>query len=312
MSRILVVGCVSFDTVHLELSGSGGDLTLASDSDSSSSSAPSSSFASASTPAARRTIKTIGGAGLYTALAAAKVGAEVTLFAPKPSPMPDLLKPVEAMLTWVGPEIDIEHMPTLEIVHHGHDRATLLNASWGAEHLLQPESLRQLVDTHFDITHIAALSSPARQLEFMAFLKAVKANQVISVGTYARAIAADSAAVNELLAGCDAFFMNKNEANLLFGEGAIVPKEYQLIFVTTGGDGVDLYTADSENGVQFEQVEAEQVEVVDPTGAGDSFCGAALAGLTIYINPVAAAQVGALVASKSIEYEGPSIYFIEE
>lgn len=299
MSRILVVGCVSFDTVHLELSGPDAALESGSNAGCDSKSSQ------------RRTIKTIGGAGLYTALAAAKVGAEVTLFAPKPSPMPDLLKPVEAMLTWVGPEIAIEHMPTLEIIHHGHDRATLLNASWGAESLLQPEALRQLVAEHFDITHIAALSSPARQLEFMTFLKTVKANQVISVGTYARAIVADSATVHELLAGSDAFFMNKNEANLLFGDGAIVPREYQLIFVTTGGDGVNLYTTDSD-GVQHESIEAEVVDVIDPTGAGDSFCGAALAGLTIYINPVAAAQVGALVASKSIEYEGPSIYFVED
>ena len=300
MSRILVIGCVSFDTVHLELSGSDSDNGGEENTENES-----------GQDLGRRTIKTIGGAGLYTALAAAKVGAEVTLFAPKPSPMPDLLKPVEAMLTWVGPEIAIEHMPTLEIIHHGHDRATLLNASWGAEHLLLPEALRQLVDTHFDITHIAALSSPARQLEFMTFLKAVKANQVISVGTYARAIVSDSATVSELVAGSDAFFMNQNEANLLFGTVPIEPKEYQLIFVTAGGDGVNLYTTDSD-GVQHESIEAEVVDVIDPTGAGDSFCGAALAGLTIYINPVAAAQVGALVASKSIEYEGPSIYFVED
>ena len=281
MSRILVVGCVSFDTVHLELTG--------------------------------RTIKTIGGAGLYTALAAAKVGAEVTLFALKPEPMPDLLKPVEAALTWVGPQVTLEQMPTLEIVHHGEDRATLLNASWGAESLLLPEALRELINSHFDITHIAALSSPARQLDFLNYLKQVKANQVISVGTYARAIALDADTVRELLSGSDAFFMNKNEANLLYGPDplSIVPNDYQLIFVTAGGDGVDLYTSDGE-GVQHEHVEAEVVEVLDPTGAGDSFCGAALAGLTIYINPVAAAQVGTLVASKSIEYEGPSIYFIAD
>ncbi|CAN5465209.1 carbohydrate kinase family protein [soil metagenome] len=287
MSRILVVGCVSFDTVHLELSG-----------------------------AERRTIQTIGGASLYTALAAAKVGAEVTLFAPKPTPMPDLLKPVEAALTWVGPQINLGQMPTLEIVHHGSDRATLLNASWGAENLLQPDSIRELVESHFDITHIAALSSPARQLEFMTYLKKVKANQVISVGTYARAIALDAFTVKELLAGSDAFFMNKNEANLLYGTEAIVPKDYQLLFVTAGGEGVDLYTSNGdgsgEAGILHEHIEAEVVDVVDPTGAGDSFCGAALAGLTIYINPVAAAQVGCLVASKSIEYEGPSIYFIED
>ena len=60
MSRILVVGCVSFDTVHLELSGPEEDLDSASGSSSGSTSSSASSSASAPAPVARRTIKTIG------------------------------------------------------------------------------------------------------------------------------------------------------------------------------------------------------------------------------------------------------------
>jgi ribokinase len=284
MSHLLIIGCVSFDTVHLERSGE------------------------------RKTHTTIGGAALYTALAAAKAGAEVTLLAPRPDELPDHLKPAAAMVNWVGPRVALADMPTLEIVHHldDGDRATLLGASWGAENLLVPALLNdiQYIDTHFDIAHIAALSSAARQLDFMHYFKKSKPNQVISAGTYARAIQADAKGVKELLQGSDAFFMNSNEARLLFNDNAIVPSEYQVIFVTDGKNGVDLYQ--SMPDVSVTHFDCEQVEVADPTGAGDSFCGAALAGLTLYVSPGAAAQVGVLVASKSIEYEGPSIYFVED
>jgi len=284
MSRILVIGCVSFDTVHLENQNDGGE----------------------------KSHQTVGGAALYTALAAARVGAEVTLYAPRPEPMPEILLPVTAALQWIGPPITLAQMPSLEIVHHGHDRATLVRASWGAEHLLDPESLKALVlDTHFDIAHIAALSTVSRQLEFMSFLQGTKLNQVVSAGTYARAIEADSAGVKELLSGVDAFFMNSNEAKMLFAGEKILPKEYQLIFVTDGAGGADVYFSDQADALP-EHVDAEVVDVVDPTGAGDSFCGAALAGLTLYVSPIAAAQVGTLVASRSIEHVGPQIYFIEE
>lgn len=287
MSHLLIIGCVSFDTVHLERAGE------------------------------RKTHTTIGGAALYTALAAAKAGAQVTLLAPRPEALPDELKPVAAMVNWVGPRVAIADMPTLEIVHHldDGDRATLLGASWGAEGLLIPELIHdpkhiQYMDTHFDIAHIAALSSPTRQLEFLQSFKKAKPNQVISAGTYARAIQNDKDGVIELMTASDAFFMNSNEARLLFGSGAAVASEYQVIFVTDGKKGVDVYQAMPEPNVTH--FDCEQVEVVDPTGAGDSFCGAALAGLTLYISPNAAAQVGVLVASRSIEYEGPSIYFMED
>ncbi len=282
MSTILVIGCVSFDTVHLDHSGS------------------------------RQSHKTIGGAALYTALAAVRVGAEVTLYAPKPSPLPESLAAVDAILNWIGPQITVDEMPTLEIVHHGNDRATLLGASWGAESSLTPDDLKTLVtDTHFDIAHVAALSTTTKQLNFVRSLQGVKLNQVISAGTYARAIEADAPAVIELVGSVDAFFMNSNEARMLYGEEKVVPKEYQLIFVTDGARGADVYLS-HEPELEPQHIDAEQVEVVDPTGAGDSFCGATLAGLTLYVSPVAAAQVGTLVASKSIEYVGPEIFFIED
>src|SRR5262245_25456505 len=77
-----------------------------------------------------RVVEAAGGAGLYTALAAHRVGATVGLFAPKSEPLPEPLQPVEQRLRWLGPGISPEQLPHLEIQHHGGGKATLLAASW--------------------------------------------------------------------------------------------------------------------------------------------------------------------------------------
>lgn len=53
---------------------------------------------------ANGSFETAGGAGLYTALAAHRCGASVTLLAPRPEPCPPPLKPLADRLTaWHGP-----------------------------------------------------------------------------------------------------------------------------------------------------------------------------------------------------------------
>jgi hypothetical protein len=49
-----------------------------------------------------------GGAGMYTTMSAHRSGAKVTLYAPRPVPMPNALLAVNAGLTWLGPEIAVE------------------------------------------------------------------------------------------------------------------------------------------------------------------------------------------------------------
>ena len=55
-----------------------------------------------------QTASSAGGAGLYTALAAARAGARVTMYAPRPDPMPEELAPALAVLEWVGPTVPPE------------------------------------------------------------------------------------------------------------------------------------------------------------------------------------------------------------
>ncbi|MBS1989642.1 MAG: carbohydrate kinase family protein [Cyanobacteria bacterium SZAS LIN-3] len=289
MGSILVIGCVSLDTIHLEQSGQ------------------------------RETFKTIGGAGLFTALAAAKSGAQVTLYAPKPQPMPALLSPIETMLSWQGPTVAPENMPTLEIIHHGGGRATLLGASWGPEQMLTLKNLDQLLhdeinkEKTFAAVHVAALSSAGRQLEFIKHWRNCDTGALLSAGTYARAINNDKQAVLDLIRNCDIFFMNSNEAGLLSSEGEssgqkkIIPAPGQTIFITDGENGATILSDTFNESTRH--IAATAADEQDPTGAGDTFCGATLASIVQGMGVIQSAQAGANLAAKIIEKPGSSYYF---
>jgi len=162
-----------------------------------------------------RTVTAAGGAGLYTALAACAAGAKVCLLAPRSDPLPDLLGPVAQRLTWIGPLVSLDQLPRLEIAHHGGGRATLINASWGAVASLTPEALPSDL-SGISIAHVAALPAADHQL---AFVQAVRARSVarVSAGTYARLISTERERVRDVFDAVDLFFMNENEASLLFG-----------------------------------------------------------------------------------------------
>jgi len=205
---VFVIGTVSLDVLH---------------------------FAGQTAPAA-------GGAGMYTALAAYRAGASVGLLAPKPRPMPPLLRPIARRLRWVGPIIRPAALPRLEIEHHGQGRATLVAASWGAEAQLTPDLMPpQLGEAA--LIHIAALSTAQRQLDFLREIKRrwVRPDgqrPLISVGTYARLVYGDPERVRRLLAEADLFFMNDNEARGLFGRvDQARTRPGALLFITQGEQG---------------------------------------------------------------------------
>ena len=64
MNRLLVIGGASFDRLHLP----------------------------------DQTVDSVGGAGMYTAMAARRFGAQVALFGPRPDPCPEGLQPVAEIL----------------------------------------------------------------------------------------------------------------------------------------------------------------------------------------------------------------------
>jgi len=263
--RILVVGTASLDVLHLP-SG---------------------------------IVHTIGGAGMYTALAARCAGADVTLCAPRPQPMPDAFDAAAARLHWIGPRCTADELPRLAIAHHGGGKATLLDAAWGAEAMLSPEHLPHDLSA-FDAVHVAALSSASRMLAFVDACRERNA-RFLSAGTYFRLVQHAPDVVREIMAACNAFFMNDNEARGLFGDVAAARAESgALLFVTCGADGARACDADGCSSVP-----APATVELDPTGAGDTFCGTALVALARRANAADAARAGCRAASDMIEAAGP-------
>lgn len=242
-----------------------------------------------------------GGAALYTALAAARAGAAAGLFAPKPAPLPTPLYLVPNHVTWVGPQIAPEQLPRLEIAHHGGGRATLIDAAWGAEDQLTVASIPKAAPKS-KLVHVAALSSARRQLEFVRALQAGANAPLISAGTYARLVYNETEAVRRLFEVTDLFFLNENEAKGLFGSvGRAKTRPEALLFVTLDAEGALVI-----EGKQVTHVPGCPIPEVDPTGAGDAFCGATLAGLVQGLAPVAAVQQAVKLAARTVGSVGPA------
>src|SRR5579883_3015507 len=183
-AKILVIGCVSNDVVHLE-------------------------------PKAV-TVQNLGGAGLYSSLAILASGIDCTLLAPRPANIAALgIKSLDK-LQWLGPQAKENEFPHLEIIHHGNDRATLCKAGWGIEPDMVPAQLPEDL-SQFEIIHIAALSSAARQMSFVQEIQRRSACK-ISLGTYARVAAAATLTVRRCIELAHFVFMNENEANIIFDE----------------------------------------------------------------------------------------------
>jgi sugar/nucleoside kinase (ribokinase family) len=243
-----------------------------------------------------RTARSAGGAGLYTALAAARAGAEVTMYAPRPEPMPDELRPVLDRLRWVGPVVPPERLPRFEIFNHGDGHTELRSLFWGAEEDLRPEGAP---DPEEGWTYCVPLADPALQLAFVRHYRA--RGRPVACGTYPPLAKAHASLVREAAALADAFFCNEAEAFSLFGsvDGAVAPPG-RLLFVTRGASGARVF-----QGAHVTDLPGLPARVLDPTGAGDTFCGTTLAWLARGEHPAEAARHAIAQAKGTIEDVGP-------
>jgi ribokinase len=218
--------------------------------------------------------------------------------------MPPPLQPVAERVIWSGPPIAPAELPHLEIAHHGAGRATLLHASWGAELQLVPERLPSDL-YQAAIIHVAALSTAQRQLEFVQAIQAARGahrHPRISVGTYARLVQGERAIVRQLVEHADLFFMNENEAKGLWDQVQHAPtRPGACLFITLGAQGALVMSGD-----EVTHVAGHPTDEVDPTGAGDTFCGATLAGLARGESPVTAAQYAVELAAQTVSAIGPA------
>ncbi len=241
-----------------------------------------------------------GGAGMYTAMASRRLGASVTLFAPRPDPMPEALLHVAKSLEWLGPSIDQKDLAHFEITHTD-NHAVYVQSYFGAEDSLSPAELPADL-SEFDCVHLVPLGDLGRQYDFMVACRENGARR-ISAGTALHLIKKQHDDAAAVLQGSDLFFMNEAEAVRLFGSLAeVVSGPGQIIFVTTGRDGAVVI-----QGKVATQLDGIAANVIDPTGAGDSFCGATLAGLAHGQHPVMAARQAMPLAALMTEDVGPAV-----
>jgi sugar/nucleoside kinase (ribokinase family) len=243
-------------------------------------------------------ITTPGGAALYTAVAARKAGAVVRFFGFKPDPLPELFHEAARMVDWVGPPCQIEDIPHFEIIYDERGDARLGRASWGREDQLDPAMVPDALLEHVDYIHIAAIHDPALQMKFVQTLRR-RSSAKLSAGTFGYMVHRAPDAVRALQEATDLFFLNGFEADLVFGNQPPTVRPGQILVITRGADGADVWQGD-----WCTRVPCYPAQPVDLTGAGDSVCGGALAGLVDGLHPVQAVQLGAAVAALTIEAPG--------
>jgi sugar/nucleoside kinase (ribokinase family) len=272
MSAILVIGGASSDILHFE----------------------------------GQTVESAGGAGMYTAMAAHRSGVKTSLFAPRPDPLPQMLHPVaDRLAAWFGPHVTLEELPHFEIAYHDGE-TRYLETFFGAELDLTPGSLPQDL-SKYDCIHIIPLGDAQLQLSFLEACRQRGAKR-ISVGTYLNSIINQPETVRALIEEADIFFMNENEAIGLYGSvDKARTRPGKLLFVTLGEQGALVIQGDFTT-----EIPGVPSEALDPTGAGDTFCGATLAHLIQGTHPVMAARQAIPLAAEMTEHIGPTALFWTE
>ncbi len=265
MSKILIIGGTSFDTLHF--------------------------FG--------QTHHSPGGAGMYTALAARRCGAEAGIFGPRPHPMPASLQPVADRLSWLGPQVTLDEIPRMEI-EHDENGTTYLNVYPGAEATLDPAQLPADLSSYHAV-HVISLGSISRQL---AFLQACRQRHTpfLSAGANFNGFKSNPQKAQEVLDIADALFLNEPEGVALFGSVETAQaKPGKLIFLTLGEKGVRVI-----QGSVVTHLPTQPVAPVDPTGAGDTLCGGTLAFLAQGYHPVEAARKAMPQAAETVGAVGPT------
>jgi ribokinase len=244
-----------------------------------------------------RSVRSAGGAGLYTSLAARLAGAAVTMIAPRPDDVPEELVEATRVLEWVGPTVDADALPHFEIAHAPGGKTTYLEAVWGAEAMLTPDHIPN--DLQPGLIYIVPLIDPQRQVEFVRYLK--DRGWRVACGTYARAVRSHRDAVLASIELADVFFCNEEEAVALFDSvERAATAAGRLLFITRGESGARVL-----QGRHPTDVPGIRVEELDPTGAGDTFCGAVLAHLGSGAHPVRAAREAVTIAAEMVTGVGP-------
>ena len=251
-----------------------------------------------------RSVRSAGGAGLYTALAAQRAGARVTIVAPRPEPMPPELAAADRLLDWRGPPVPPDALPHFEIEYLPDGRTVYRQAVRGSEGDIRFGDVPDRESGAF--AYVVPLLDPELQLGFARRLSG--AGMRVGCGTYAPGIRAQRPVVERVVEASDYFFCNEEEAGLLWGsidDVRVAPG--RVVCVTRGARGARVVLGDHPIDVA-----APAVEELDPTGAGDTFCGTALARIASGDHPVIAARGAAASAARTVTAVGPAALLSDE
>ena len=243
--------------------------------------------------------QTVGGAGLYTALGARAAGVQAHMLAPFPNPMPKSLRPVTELINWFGPRVHPDELPHFEIVYDADGRAEYTSIEPRFESLMTESVLPDDLSA-YTYVHIVQLGNIDLQLSLLDRCRNSRA-RFVSVSGGHELPEDQTGKLRELVARADLCFMNEHEAEPLLGQ----PRGYSwqpgtILFVTHGDRGLSVI-----QGSRVHRVHIGPTEAHDPTGAGDSFCGATLAYLCRLQHPVLAANNAVQVATLNVRHLGP-------
>ena len=211
--------------------------------------------------------------------------------------MPDELAPVDGLIDWRGPTVSPDALPHFEISQEPGGVTTYRRGVWGSDGHPTPDDVP--MDLPPGVAHVVPMKDPADQTRIATRLKDL--SWTVSCGTYGGATRKHRDAVLEAFGVADLFFCNESEAVTLFGS----PERARtgpgrVLFVTLGEQGARVIS-----GNDVTSVEGVRVDELDPTGAGDTFCGTVLAHLARGADPLAAARLGVAAAADMITGVGP-------
>ena len=172
-------------------------------------------------------------------------------------------------------------------------------ALFGAEESLNTDLLPSNL-SEFDLVHVTPLGDAVRQFHFISSCRERNA-KIISGGTGIPLIKNNFEKISTVIQNVDLFFINEEESHLLFPDTKqIKTSTGKVLFVTKGPKGASVYIGDHEIAI-----ESIDTNGLDPTGAGDTFCGATITGIACGEHPLKAALVASALAAEMISGIGP-------
>ena len=148
--------------------------------------------------------------------------------------------------------------------------------------------------------HVCVISNIKNQVEIIEHFKKRKA--FVSTGTYLIRINKDREMVLRMLKMCDIFFLNKEESFALSDKknfDDVVDffiKNGKRVVITLGKEGV-MYIENKK----IIKIDASNVQVVDVTGAGETFAGGFLSSYILYKDPYLSLKYGVMLSSIVIQ-----------